>query len=121
MEDSILETIKKMLDITDEDTAFDVDVIMHINTALAELIHGGVGPQTGFRISDKSATWDEFVTDEVQLSTVIEYVYCKTKLVFDPPLNSFTCEALNKRADETYWRAYMLADEAKGEEDVQPD
>ena len=118
MEDSILETIKKMLDISDEDTAFDTDVIMHINSALAELIHIGVGPQDGFRISDKSSNWNEFTTDDVMLSNVIEYVYCKTKMVFDPPSNSFTCEALNKRADETYWRAYMLADEAKGEEDV---
>ena len=116
MEDSILETIKKMLDIADEDTAFDTDVIMHINAALAELIHVGVGPQDGYRIQDKTETWGEFVTDPVQLSTVIEYVYCKTKLVFDPPSNSFTCDALGKRADESQWRAYMLADEQKGTE-----
>lgn len=119
MEDSILGTIKKMLDIYEEDTSFDVDVIMHINGALAELIHGGVGPQDGFTIEDKTATWEDFEPDKVAKSCVIEYVYCKTKLVFDPPSNSFTCEALNKRADEAYWRAYMLLDEKKASEDVQ--
>lgn len=113
MEDSILETIKKMLDIYEEDTAFDLDVIMHINAALAELIHCGVGNQEGFTIKDKMATWEDFEPDPVAKSYVIEYVYCKTKLVFDPPANSFTCEALSKRADEAQWRAYMLLDEKK--------
>lgn len=113
MEDSILDTIKKMLDIYEEDTAFDLDIIMHINAALSELIHCGVGNQEGFAIEDKTATWGDFEPDPVAKNNVIEYVYCKTKLVFDPPANSFTCEALNKRADEAQWRAYMLLDEKK--------
>lgn len=115
MEESILSTIKKMLDIYEDDDSFDTDIIMHINAAFSELIHGGVGKQDGFMIEDKTSTWGEFDSDPVNKSNIVEYVYCKTKLVFDPPSNSFTCDALSKRAEESYWRAYMIADEMKGE------
>ena len=48
--DSILTSIKKLLGMDADYTAFDTDVIIHINTALAILCQLGVGPDKGFRI-----------------------------------------------------------------------
>ena len=44
MEESILISIKKLLGITKDDTDFDTDIIIHINSVLAVLSQLGVGP-----------------------------------------------------------------------------
>ena len=46
MEDSILVTVKKMLGIPADYTAFDVDVIVLINSTLMTLRQLGVGPDS---------------------------------------------------------------------------
>lgn len=111
LDDSILETIKDMILGDKEEDSFDTELIADINAAFSELVQGGVGPQTGFEINDNTEKWKDFVTSINQLSLVKTYVYYKTKLMFSPPENSFTCEALSKRADEQYWRLYIMADE----------
>lgn len=110
LNDSILETIKDMILGDKNEDSFDTELIADINAAFSELVQGGVGPESGFEINSESETWGEFVTDTSQLSLVKTYVYYKTKLAFSPPENSFTCDALSKRADEQYWRLYIMAD-----------
>lgn len=108
--DSILTSIKKLLGITEEYTHFDVDIIMHINTVLAILTQMGVGPAEGFSIEDKSATWDEFVSNKLYYEPVKTYVYLKVKLLFDPPLSSAVMEATNRMISEMEWRLYAAAE-----------
>lgn len=48
MSDSILLTIKKMLGLTEEYTAFDPDIIVLINSAFMTLEQLGVGSQKHF-------------------------------------------------------------------------
>ena len=43
--ESILETIKKLLGPDSSYEVFDEDIIIHINTALADLTQLGVGPE----------------------------------------------------------------------------
>ena len=69
--DSILTSIKKLLGMDADYTAFDTDVIIHINTALAILCQLGVGPDKGFRIRDDSATWQDFVGDDARAEEVV--------------------------------------------------
>lgn len=108
----ILSSIKTMLNIEQSITAFDSELIMHINAAIAELVQGGVGPENGLIIT-ADTDWDAFSTNPNVVSHSQEYINCKTKLIWDPPANSFTCDALSKRADECYWRAYITADELR--------
>ena len=68
--DSILTSIKKLLGITEEYENFDQDIIMHINSAFMILNQLGVGPKSGFSISDKSSTWDEFIPESSNLEAV---------------------------------------------------
>ena len=65
--DSILTSVKKLLGLTEEYTAFDADLIMHINSVLMILRQMGVGPQEGFGISDATATWSEFCQNRADI------------------------------------------------------
>lgn len=106
MNESILNTIKKMLGIADDYTPFDQDIIVLINGAIMILRQLGVGPQTGFSISNAEATWGDYLgTDEILLASVKPYIYLKTKVVFDPPTSSFVLDAMQKQIDEYEWRS----------------
>lgn len=102
--DSILTSIKKLLGIMEEDTHFDADIIMHINSVFMVLNQLGVGPSEGFRIKDKYSFWDEFVSDEDKMDEVKSYVYMKVRMIFDPPISSIVAEAMNKAISEFEWR-----------------
>ena len=83
--DSILTSVKKLLGLTEEYTAFDTDLIMHINSVLMILRQMGVGPQEGFGIVDATATWSDFCKNKADIEAVKSYVAMKVRLLFDPP------------------------------------
>ena len=113
MTDSILTTIKKLLGITEEYEHFDQDSIMHINSVFMILTQLGVGPSNGFSISDKTATWDEFIEEGTNLEAVKSYVYMKVRLLFDPPLSSAVMECINRSINELEWRLNVSAESNK--------
>ena len=108
MEDSILTSIKLLLGMTEEYTAFDKQVIMHINSAFMILNQLGVGSDEPFMIRSKDDIWRDFM-DEGDIESVKEYVYCKVRLVFDPPQGS-VIDIINKRIDELEWRLNVEKD-----------
>lgn len=109
--ESILTSIKKLLGIEEEYTHFDADIIMHINSVFMILQQLGVGPSEGFSISDKTATWDEFVPeDNPKFLAVKTYMHHKVKLLFDPPLSSAVMEATKNVVSEFEWRLNVAAE-----------
>ena len=114
--DSILTSIKKLLGITAEDTSFDTDVIIQINTAFTVLKQLGVGPEKGFRIHDSSEVWSDFLTGDEQLEAVKTYIYLKVKLVFDPPTSASVLEAYQREVKEYEWRLNIDVDPPHEEE-----
>lgn len=108
--DSILTSIKKMLGIPEEYDAFDVDIIMHINTVFMALRQMGIGPSEGFYIEDKSSTWDEFIENPIDGNAVKTYMYAKVRLIFDPPQNSAHIECLKQTVSEFEWRLHFNAE-----------
>lgn len=114
--DSILTSIKKLLNITEDYTHFDADIIMDINTVFMSLKQLGIGPAEGFVIEDKTATWDEYIDVEKNpsklglLSAVKSYIHLKVKLVFDPPLNSSVTESIKQQISELEWRLNVEAE-----------
>jgi hypothetical protein len=54
MEQSILTSTKKILGVSANYTAFDLDIITHINSVFSTLNQLGVGPANGFMIEDSS-------------------------------------------------------------------
>lgn len=108
--DSILTSVKKLLGLTEEYTAFDADLIMHINSVLMILRQMGVGPKEGFNISDATATWSEFCQNRADIEAVKSYTALKVKMLFDPPQSSSTMEATRNLISELEWRLYAEYD-----------
>ena len=108
--ESILTSIKKLLGITEDYTAFDPDIIMHINTVFAILTQMGVGPKEGFSISDDTASWDEFISNKLYYEPVKSYVHLKVKLLFDPPMSSAVMESINRMISELEGRLNAAAE-----------
>ena len=111
--ESILTSIKKLLGPTETYDNFDTDIIQHINSTFAELTQLGVGPPEGYYIEDADNTWDEFLTDPVQLGMAKDYVYISCKLVFDPPTNASVLQSLEKRLSKLEWRLNVDAETNK--------
>ena len=104
MDDSILNTIKKQLGITEDYTVFDNDLIIHINSVFLTLNQLGVGPDEGFFIEGKTDSWTDYIDEGVLLNSIKTYVYLKVKLLFDPPGSSYAIDAINNIIKELEWR-----------------
>lgn len=103
--DSILESVKKVLGIAADYTAFDTDIIMHINTALNVVTDLGVGPAEGYAIEDAAPTWEDFLgANNPKFNSVKTYVYLRVRYLFDPPTTSFALEAQKEQYKEQEWR-----------------
>lgn len=104
MSDSILFTVKSALGLDPENTPFDIDVIMHINSVFANLQQLGIGPSNGFMIMDGKPTWEEFLGQDNTLNSVKSFVFLKVRLLFDPPATGPAIAAMQDLAKEFEWR-----------------
>jgi hypothetical protein len=102
--DSILFSTKKILGMESDYTAFDLDILTHINAAFSTLNQLGVGPEDGFFVEDSTITWDDFVVPANQLNLVKTYIYLKVRFLFDPPTTSFLLDAMANQVKEYEWR-----------------
>lgn len=108
--DSILTSIKKLLGISEEQTSFDQDLIIHINSVFMILNHLGVGPPEGFSIKDTTNVWSDFIPLESSIEAVKSYTYLKVRLIFDPPSNSVVVNAITETIRELEWRINAIAE-----------
>jgi hypothetical protein len=108
---SILDSVKQTLGITYNDPSFDIDVVMHINSAFAVLRQLGAGSSSGFVITDNTLLWTDFTPDIVQLALVKSYVVSKVKFIFDPPQNARLMDAIERQIVEFEERIMMIAEE----------
>ena len=106
MEESILLTIKKMLGLEEDYNVFDQDIMVSINAALGTLKQVGALLST-YHVTSVSDKWTQLGVSDWQLELIKEYVYIKTKLVFDLPTNSQIVNAFTERAKELEWRLYV--------------
>lgn len=118
LDDSILNSTKKILGLDESYTAFDMDVLTHINTAFSALFDLGVGPLMEFEIEDAEAKWSDFLTGNSANNSIRTYVYLRVKMLFDPPATSYLIEATNKQIEKMEW---LLNVRREGFEWVDPD
>lgn len=104
MDDSILTSTKKILGLAEDYTAFDADIITHINAAFSTLTQLGIGPDEGFLIEDADTDWDEFIGTDKLYNSVKSYVFLKTKQLFDPATTSYVLASMEKQIAELEWR-----------------
>ena len=108
---NILETIKKKIGAEADILGnFDQDLLISINSAFATLRQVGVGPKNGFK-ADVDSTWDDYaIVSDIDIDMVKDYIYLKTKMIFDPPVNSTVINAVNEQIKELEWRLYVFSD-----------
>lgn len=107
---SILDTIKRVCNVSLDESLFDQDLIMFTNMALASLHQLGVGPSDIFSITDNSAKWENFLADQESLSLVIPYVSQKVRLTFDPPVSAHHLESMKSVITEMEQRLLIQFD-----------
>ena len=100
MSESILNTIKKLLGYDAVYTSFDTDIIVAINAAFNVLTQLGVGPKEGFSIADNTAVWSDYIQDMTNFNMVKQYIYMKTKIIFDPPQSTHAMNAYTEMIKE---------------------
>jgi hypothetical protein len=123
MEESILKSTKKILNIDVDDTAFDQDILTHINSAFSHLQQLGIGSDLGFVIEDETKVWGDFLNEETPLpivSAVKTNVYLRVRVVFDPPQLPHVLKAMQDQLLESDVRLNNMR-EATGWADPDPD
>ena len=111
MNNSILLTIKKLLGIPEDVTAFDTDIIVAINTAMSSASQLGFGDfKVSYSISGSSETWSDYIGEETNLEMLKTYIYLKTRLLFDPPQSSAVMEAFKNSIGELEFRIQSVTD-----------
>ena len=108
--ESILNSIKKLLGIEPDDTSFDQELIMHINSVFMVLTQLGLGPTAGFVITDASTEWNDYLSTRTDLESIKSYIYLRVRLFFDPPQNSFLVDSIKKQCEELEWRLNVQVD-----------
>lgn len=111
MEQSILTSTKKILNIGADDTSFDLDILTHINTAFSHLHQLGIGPLNGFVVEDADKQWSDFLNEETPLpivSAVKTSVHLRVRLVFDPPQLPHVMTALQSQLQESDTRLLIM-------------
>lgn len=104
MSDSILDDVKKALNLAADYDVFDQDITMHINSVFSTINQLGVGPAQGFMIESSATTWAAFLGDDARFNNIKTYIYLRVRLLFDPPGNSFAVTAMKEQILELEWR-----------------
>lgn len=113
MEPSIFYTIKRMLGVTQENDAFDLQIQLAINSALTAVNQLGIGPEMGFRVTGVKETWEDLIGDRVDIDAIQAYIFLKVRLLFDPPTNSFLVTSIVDQIREIEWRLVEQVDERR--------
>lgn len=111
MENSILISTKKILGISEHYTAFDLDIITHINASFSNVNQLGIGNIDGFMIEDSIPVWEDLEIPQNQLNMVKTYIFLKVRMLFDPPTTSFLIEAMQKQIQEHEWRLSIFRED----------
>lgn len=112
MDQSILNSTKKILGLGPDDPSFDQDVLTYINSAFSNLHQLGIGPEEGFFIEDERTEWEDYGVDSLpilhQLKTC---VYLRARMMFDPPQTSYLLQAMERQIVEAEWRLNEMREE----------
>lgn len=110
MDESILKTIKSMLNIDSDITDFDQELIVLINASLSTLYQLGI-ETSPFKITGTDETWTQLLGEkDYYLESVKELIYIDVRLIFDPPLSSMVIDAYKERRQEDQWRIAAQVD-----------
>lgn len=113
-EDSILKSTRASLGVGADETAFDTEILMYLNSAIATLLQIGLQPkESGLYVEDDQATWTQLigpVAEQGELAAVKTYIHLRVALLFDPPDIGFVLTAMKEQIKELEWRLNVTVD-----------
>ena len=109
--DSILTSVKVYCGIPENDSFFDDNLVIQINSVFSILRQIGCGPSEGYQIKGLEDSWDDFLQNEPEkLQIVKTYMAMRVRQIFDPPVNSTVLQAMERQIQEMEWRISTLCD-----------
>lgn len=115
MEESVLKSVKRMIGVSEDDTAFDYVILASVNAVLLDLrqigVNGGVDS-----ISGDNETWSDICSDNV-VSVIPAYVGLRVRLMFDPPASDALVKAIREEIERVEWRIRIEVDHEQLEHD----
>ena len=116
MNDNILASVKKICNVLEDDTSFDQELILFINSALMVIMQEWHGMDHAFKLEDGTETWDDLLGEDTDYEGVKELIGLKVKRMFDPPSNSAVLQAINDQIKDLEWRLYFWKDKERIDE-----
>lgn len=107
-ENSILLTIRKMIGPSASYDIFDTDLIVNINSAFSRLCQLGVGPSSPFKITGLTEVWEDFMPENMP-EEVKQYIYLKTRQIFDTPASATVVNVMKEQIDMLEWTMKEVA------------
>lgn len=107
---SILINVRKAMGLDETDAAFDTELLIHTNSAIATLLQINVG--VPIVVTDETAVWDDFKDPKANndmFEMVKMYIFAKVKILFDPPPPS-NVQYYQASIDESLWRLKIAYD-----------
>lgn len=110
--DSVFESIKERIGgIEIYGDSFDSDILLAINSSFTVLHQLGIDDKNGkpIRIENQDQKWSDFL-DLTRYEFIKDFVFIRTKIIFDPPSNSSVLSSLKEQLDELTWRIEVERD-----------
>lgn len=102
---SILDTVKTFVGVDKDETVFDKELILEINSVFLELFQNGIDELKAFGVSDGKEKWSDInITPLIVLLNVQIYICIKVNILFDKSMSSSLVDNYNKIANEALWR-----------------
>lgn len=102
---SILDTVKTFIGIDKDETVFDKELILEINSVFLELFQNGIDELKAFSVSDGKEKWSDInITPLIVLLNAQIYICIKVNILFDKSMSSSLVDNYNKIANEALWR-----------------
>jgi hypothetical protein len=118
--DSILNTIKRSLDIATDDTSFDTSLLLNINSVFSDLYQLGLGTYGSdeHEINDENDLWSTVLGTTKNMNMIKSYVTLRVRLLFDPPTTGFTTTSFQAQIDKMEWRIKTAASSTPNSDEV---
>ena len=103
--ESILDTVKTFVGVDKDETVFDKELILEINSIFLELFQNGIDELKVFSVSDGKEKWSDInITPLIVLLDVQIYICIKINILFDKSMSNSLVDNYNKIANEALWR-----------------
>ena len=108
MNQSILDSIRKIIGNGELDEYFNTDLCFAINSTLQTANQMGIVCDD-YSIQDDTKTWKDILLDEekINLHALISWTALRVRLLFDPPTSSILLNSINEEVKRLEWYIYI--------------